>query len=69
MRKNISNLKQSLWHAIMTSNLFLKSMTLQGGRGSGYDYGKIDTKRFLIIMSDDLKDIEEFVKKILKYIS
>lgn len=32
-------------------------------------YGKIDTKRVFIIMSDDLKDIEEFVKKILKYIS
>ncbi|SNQ59890.1 type VII toxin-antitoxin system HepT family RNase toxin [Candidatus Methanoperedens nitratireducens] len=32
-------------------------------------YGKIDTKRVFIIMSDDLKDIKEFVKKILKYIS
>lgn len=34
-----------------------------------HGYGKIDTKRVFIIMSDDLKDIEEFVKKILKYIS
>ncbi|MCZ7393323.1 MAG: DUF86 domain-containing protein [Candidatus Methanoperedens sp.] len=32
-------------------------------------YGKIDTKRLFIIMSEDLKDIREFVKKILKYIS
>lgn len=32
-------------------------------------YGKIDTKRVFIIMSDDLNDIKEFVKKILKYIS
>jgi len=32
-------------------------------------YGKIDTKRLFIIMSEDLKDIREFVKRILKYIS
>lgn len=32
-------------------------------------YGRIDTKRVYIIMSEDLKDIKEFVKKILKYIS
>ncbi len=31
-------------------------------------YGKIDTRRIFIIMSDDLKDIQEFVRKILKYI-
>ena len=33
-----------------------------------HKYGKIDTKRVFIIMSD-LKDIQDFVKKILKYIS
>jgi len=32
-------------------------------------YGRIDTKRVFIIMTEDLKDIREFVKKILKYIS
>ena len=32
-------------------------------------YAKIDTLRIFIIMSEDLKDIREFVKKILKYIS
>ncbi len=31
-------------------------------------YGKIDLKRVYIIMSDDLKDIQEFAKSILKYI-
>jgi uncharacterized protein YutE (UPF0331/DUF86 family) len=34
-----------------------------------HKYGKIDTKRVFIIMSKDLKDIQDFVKKILKYIS
>ncbi len=32
-------------------------------------YGKIDIKRLFIIMSEDLKDIQEFIKNILKYIS
>jgi uncharacterized protein YutE (UPF0331/DUF86 family) len=32
-------------------------------------YGKIDTKRIFIIMSEDLNDIKQFIKKILKYIS
>jgi uncharacterized protein YutE (UPF0331/DUF86 family) len=32
-------------------------------------YGKIDTMRLFIIISEDLKDIEEFVKRILIYIS
>ncbi len=32
-------------------------------------YGKIDTMRLFIIMSEDLKDIQEFVKRILIYIS
>lgn len=31
-------------------------------------YGKIDTKRIFIIMSEDVNDIREFVKSILKYI-
>jgi len=31
-------------------------------------YGQIDTRRIYIIMSDDLKDIQEFAKSILKYI-
>ncbi|MDP3104629.1 MAG: DUF86 domain-containing protein [Candidatus Methanoperedens sp.] len=31
-------------------------------------YAKIDTKRLFIIMSEDLKDIQEFAKKILTYI-
>lgn len=31
-------------------------------------YGKIDTKRIFIIMSEDVNDIREFVKRILKYI-
>lgn len=31
-------------------------------------YGQIDTRRIYIIMSDDLKDIQAFVKNILKYI-
>lgn len=31
-------------------------------------YGKIDIKRVYIVMSDDLKDIKEFAKNILKYI-
>jgi uncharacterized protein YutE (UPF0331/DUF86 family) len=34
-----------------------------------YRYAKIDTKRLFIIMSEDLSDIQEFVKKILKYIT
>jgi uncharacterized protein YutE (UPF0331/DUF86 family) len=34
-----------------------------------HKYGKIDTKRVFVIMSEDLKDIQDFVKKILKYIS
>jgi len=32
-------------------------------------YSKIDTKRVYDIMSVDIKDIQEFEKKILKYIS
>lgn len=32
-------------------------------------YGKVDTRRLFIIMSEDLKDIQEFIKRILKYIS
>lgn len=32
-------------------------------------YGKIDTMRVFIIMSEDLKDIQEFIKRILTYIS
>jgi len=32
-------------------------------------YAKIDLKRVYIIMSEDIKDIQEFEKKILKYIS
>lgn len=32
-------------------------------------YGKIDTKRLFIIVSEDLKDIQDFVKNILIYIS
>lgn len=32
-------------------------------------YAKIDTKLVFIIMSKDLKDIKEFERKILKYIS
>lgn len=32
-------------------------------------YGKIDTKRLFVIMSEDVGDIQEFVKKVLKYIS
>ncbi len=31
-------------------------------------YGEIDIKRVYIIMSEDMKDIQEFVKGILKYI-
>jgi len=31
-------------------------------------YGKIDIRRVYVIMSDDLKDIQEFAKSILKYI-
>jgi uncharacterized protein YutE (UPF0331/DUF86 family) len=31
-------------------------------------YGEIDTRRIYIIMSDDLKDIQEFTKSVLKYI-
>ena len=31
-------------------------------------YGQIDTRRIYIIMSNDLKDIQAFVKNILKYI-
>lgn len=31
-------------------------------------YGQIDTRRIYIIISEDLKDIQEFVKRILKYI-
>ncbi len=31
-------------------------------------YGQIDVKRVYIIMSDDLKDFQDFVKAILKYI-
>lgn len=34
-----------------------------------HKYGKIDTKRVFVIMSEDLKDIQDFVKKILKYVS
>jgi len=32
-------------------------------------YSKIDTMRLYIIMSEDLNDIQDFVKLILKYIS
>ncbi len=32
-------------------------------------YSEIDTKRLFIVMSEDLKDIQKFVKRILKYIS
>lgn len=32
-------------------------------------YAKIDTKRIFIIMSEDMKDIQEFVRRILNYIS
>ena len=32
-------------------------------------YGKIDTKRIFIIMSEDIKDIKQFASTILKYIS
>lgn len=32
-------------------------------------YARIDTKRIFIIMSEDMKDIQEFVKRILNYIS
>ena len=32
-------------------------------------YAMIDTKRIFIIMSEDMKDIQEFVKRILNYIS
>ena len=32
-------------------------------------YTKIDTKRVYNIMSEDIKDIQEFIKRILKYIS
>ncbi|PWB51190.1 MAG: DUF86 domain-containing protein [Candidatus Methanoperedenaceae archaeon] len=32
-------------------------------------YSKIDTKRVYDIMSEDIKDIQKFEKKILKYIS
>ncbi|HLB71466.1 MAG: DUF86 domain-containing protein [Candidatus Methanoperedens sp.] len=31
-------------------------------------YGKIDTRRLFIIMSENTKDIQDFVKRILKYI-
>lgn len=32
-------------------------------------YARIDTKRIFIIMSEDMKDIQKFVKMILNYIS
>ncbi len=32
-------------------------------------YSEIDTKRIFIIMSEDIEDIQEFIKKILDYIS
>lgn len=32
-------------------------------------YGKIDTKRIFIIMSEDINDLKQFVNTILKYIS
>ncbi|VVB96939.1 Uncharacterised protein [uncultured archaeon] len=32
-------------------------------------YGKIDIKRIFIIMSEDLNDIKDFVRKVLIYIS
>ncbi len=32
-------------------------------------YARIDTKRIFIIMSEDMKDIQEFAKRILNYIS
>lgn len=33
-----------------------------------HQYGRIDTRRLFIIMSQDLKDVEEFIKSILSYI-
>ena len=33
-----------------------------------HQYGRIDTKRLFIIMSEDLNDIEEFVRSILIFI-
>ena len=34
-----------------------------------HKYGKIDTRRVFVIMSEDMRDIQDFVKMILKYIS
>ncbi len=34
-----------------------------------HKYGKIDVKRIFIIMSEELDDIREFVRKVLDYIS
>ncbi|MDF1557120.1 MAG: DUF86 domain-containing protein [ANME-2 cluster archaeon] len=34
-----------------------------------HQYGKIEIKRLFIIISEDRKDIEEFVRSILKFIS
>lgn len=32
-------------------------------------YGKIDTRRIFIIMSEDINDVKEFVKMVLRYIN
>ncbi|MCZ7382689.1 MAG: DUF86 domain-containing protein [Candidatus Methanoperedens sp.] len=32
-------------------------------------YGKVDTRRIFIIMSEDINDVKEFVKTVLKYIN
>jgi len=34
-----------------------------------HQYGRIDTRMLFIIMSKDLKNVEEFIKSILRYIS
>ncbi len=32
-------------------------------------YGKVDTRRIFIIMSEDINDVKEFVKTVLRYIN
>jgi len=32
-------------------------------------YGKVDTRRIFIIMSEDINDVKEFVKMVLRYIN
>jgi len=34
-----------------------------------HQYGRIDARRLFIIMSEDLKDVEEFIKSTLSYIT